>query len=131
MLISTKTKNEKIVLGLLSYTYFDGPPSIQEQKELIEYYRNKDDHDLYLYKDPESDNYVGIIGIERHSTEDINTVIIHRMAVIPSFRDEGIGYQMYCAIRSQYPDATIIGSMQTADLITYLTHRYNEDHSKD
>ena len=139
MLLRSKSKNEKIVLGLLSYTHEDGT-SNEEQRELLERYRQDETKEIYLYKDEESENYVGILAVEHNITETFNDVnepvvneniLIHRVAVIPSFRNEGVGFRMYTQLRDMLPHATIIGTTtnQTVELVSGWAKQYNERHT--
>ena len=50
MLISSKNKNEKIILGLLSYTYDDEKANLSEMSNLLESYRDDPNFDILLYK---------------------------------------------------------------------------------
>lgn len=136
MLISSKTKNGKIILGLLSYTYEDGKATMEEMENLLESYRENPNFDILLYKEDESENFIGLICIERNvSPSDDSekpssmTIIVHRIAVVPSFRDEGVGYRMYESLRSLYPNASVIGSMDTVDLLSKWLTKYNQNHS--
>lgn len=133
MLISSKTKNEKIILGLLSYTYEDGKASMEDMKHYLETYRQDPNLDILLYKDEDSENFIGLICIERNisaqakSDEQSLTIIVHRIAVVPSFRDEGVGYKIYESLRKQYPNAAVIGAMNTVDLLSKWSMQYNQN----
>lgn len=134
MLISSKNKNEKIVLGLLSYTYTEGNAAMTDMLSLIETYRNDPNLDILLYKDESNDNFIGLLCIEINTataeTEDSSpstTIIINRISVVPSFRSEGIGYRMYEALRRKYPNASVIGAMNTVDLLLNWSKQYNEN----
>ena len=72
MLISSKNKNEKIILGLLSYTYDDEKANLSEMSNLLESYREDPNFDILLYKNDESDNFIGLIFIEKNTLESQN-----------------------------------------------------------
>lgn len=135
MLINSTEKNEKIVLGLLSYTYTDETPSIEDLKKTLKQYREDPHTMLYLYKDDVTDNYVGIVIVEVVSSQAAEdqtfdkTVNVIRLAVMPSFRNEGVGYRMYCELKRLYSDATIIGTMNTVDVIMDWSRKYNAEHA--
>ena len=140
MLIRSKNKNEKIVLGLLSYTYDDNVKT-ETLKELLENYRNDDNCEVYLYKDESSGNYVGVMAVEHNqssvttSNEEISVrenIMIQRVAVIPSFRNEGIGFTLYHDLRQLHPNATIIGTTtnKTIDLFSNWAQKFNDTQSK-
>ncbi|MFL2142839.1 GNAT family N-acetyltransferase [Ruoffia sp. FAM 20857] len=133
MLISSKNKNGKIILGLLSYTYDDEKANLSEMSSLLESYREDPNFDILLYKNDESENFIGLICIEKNTLESQNedtpsstTIIVHRIAVVPSFRDEGIGYKMYELLRKQHPNATVIGAMNTVDILAKWSTKYNQ-----
>lgn len=133
MLISSKTKNEKIILGLLSYTYDEGKASLAEMTNLLESYREDPNFDILLYKSDDSDNFIGLICIENNTLESpgentpsSTTIIVHRIAIVPSFRDEGVGYKMYELLRKQNPNATVIGAMNTVDILAKWSTKYNQ-----
>ncbi|XJS11576.1 GNAT family N-acetyltransferase [Aerococcaceae bacterium WGS1372] len=135
MLISSKTKNGKIILGLLSYTFEGGNASMEDLEKLLENYRENPNFDILLFKDEESENFIGLICIELNTSpsDDLDkpsstTIIVHRIAVVPSFRDEGVGYRMYESLRQLYPNASVIGSMDTVELLSKWLTRYNQNH---
>lgn len=133
MFASSKNKNEKIVLGLLSYTYDDESLSIEDQRELLENYRDNDNVQILLYKEDDSDNYIGLCVIEEseiRSEDTTPTITLQRVAVLPSFRNEGIGYDMYCELRKMYPQAQMLGSMQTSDLVGKWANRYESEQTE-
>ncbi|MBG9979837.1 hypothetical protein HZY91_01080 [Facklamia sp. DSM 111018] len=138
MLLSSTNKNEKIVLGLLCLTCKDDD-TMTEASEILDYYRNHEDMELFLYKDPDTDNYVGLMGIEhrRYVTEneklsepnEIETILVNRISVIPSFLDEGVEYEMYKELRILFPNAQIVGVIQnhTQDLIAELAAEFRAE----
>lgn len=129
MFVSSKQKNEKIVLGLLSYTYGD-TLSIEEQRQLLEQYRDNDHAQILLYKKEGTDNYIGLCVIEEshiNNNDTVATITLQRIAILPSFRNEGIGYDMYCELRTMYPQAQMLGSMQTSDLVANWANRYESE----
>lgn len=130
MLVSSKNKNEKVVLGLLSYTYGNQNLTIEEQQQIIIDYRDDDQYELYLYEDTSTENFVGILAVELiKSNKDenvIETVSIHKVAVVPSFRGEGIGLEMYKELKKKHPNASIIGTMDTVDLVTKWSKEYSK-----
>ena len=131
MLINSTDKNEKIVIGLLSYTFTDTTPSIEEIKEIIDEYRLSEHKKIYLYKDADTDNFIGLLAVEMVTNDEQLepvTINVERLALIPSFREDGYGYQMFEALKEKYPNSTIIGTMGTVDLITEWTRQYNQDY---
>lgn len=129
MLIQSKNKNEKIVLGLLSYT-FDGEVSSSKQRALLEEYRESDEVEIYLFKENETDNFIGVMVIEisKLNTQAlVSAITIEKIALIPSYRDEGVGYQMYVELRELYPNASIQGSILMSEIVKNWSIKYREN----
>lgn len=132
MLINSTDKNDKIVIGLLSYTYSEDVPSIDQIKKLIEEYRANPDQHIFLYKEDYGDNYIGLIAVGMSRSEDQAdpnlTINVQRVAVVPSFRNEGVGYRMFESLKDRYPNSPIIGTMDNVDLVLKWTNQYNQKH---
>ncbi|MGY4104138.1 GNAT family N-acetyltransferase [Ignavigranum ruoffiae] len=132
MLINSTDKNDKIVIGLLSYTYSEDVPSIDQIKKLIEEYRANPDQHIFLYKEDDGDNYIGLIAVGMSRSEDQAdsnlTINVQRVAVVPSFRNEGVGYRMFESLKDRYPNSPIIGTMDNVDLVLKWTNQYNQKH---
>ena len=133
MLLSSTNKNEKVVLGLLSLNIKNTETDLTAS-EILENYRQSEDFELYLYKDPETDNFVGLLGAEHRfaNQEDgkvQETILINRISVIPSFEDEAIDYQMYKSLKMMYPKAQISGAIQyhTLDQVASFAARYQAE----
>lgn len=129
MLIASKNKNEKIVLGLLSYTYEENL-SPQELKEKMEAYREEDQVEIYLYRQQEGDNYVGVMVVETLPSIENSTrprLSIERVGIIPSFRHEGNGYEMYLKLREKFPNAIIQGNLLMSEIVKDWTLRYRHE----
>lgn len=128
MLIESKFKNEKIVQGLLSYATSELQLSISDLTALIEDYRRDDHAELYLYKLEENDNFIGIVGIDKHfnheESSELESIHLHHFALIPSFRNEGVGYQMFRELKALYPNAALLGSLNTSDIIVKFSEKF-------
>lgn len=128
MLISSKNKKEKIVWGLLSYT-FEEEQTAQEQQVIIESYRDNDDFEIYLYKETDNDNYIGAMVVEVHEGETVginSTIMIHRVGILPTFREEGYGYKMFVELKQLYPNALIQGSLTMSEIVKNWAIKYRE-----
>ena len=125
LLVQSTYKNEKIVLGLLSYT--EENVSMDELRELLEEYRESDKRELWLYKEEENDNFIGIVGLEYLVEDDMETLRIERIALIPSFRSEGVGYQMYAELHKLYPNAELNASLITSELVVKWAEKYHKE----
>ena len=64
MLIKSKNKNEKIILGLLSYTLEEGQHQTDLLQSILETYRQSDSKEIYLYREQDQDNFIGLVGVE-------------------------------------------------------------------
>lgn len=122
MLIPSKNKHEKIVLGLLSYVSSD--LTIDQIKEIIEDYRRKEDAEIYLYYDEETENFIGLLAVTHHYSDDghettAKNITIDKIALIPSFRSEGFGFRMYQELKAHYPGIPILGTLKTVDIINH------------
>lgn len=84
-------------MGFLSY--IPGEKMVRKLQETIQQYLQDKDWQLFLYK--EMEDYIGLIGIELD--EDNRTYTIQHISVNPSFRGEGIGYEMVKEVKSIYP----------------------------
>ncbi|MCZ0717663.1 reductase [Aerococcus kribbianus] len=120
MLVPFTSNNEKVVMGLLSY--------IEEFKdyELLteEIQKIKDGkRHLYLWKDEETDNMVGLIGFDLDSDDD--TIVIRYLSLNPSFREEGLSYDLLTGVRNEFPTFTITGSIKMAPLLNKWAHKRN------
>lgn len=131
MLTHSKTKNEKVVLGLLSYTYTESSPNNEEQKAYLDNIRDNKNMDILLYKEEVDNNNIGIVVIEKIFNDEEtlvpDSIIIHRVGIMPSFRDEGRGYEMFREIKAMFPNSTIIAGVSTMDLIANWSARYLEN----
>ncbi len=131
MLTNSKTKNEKIVLGLLSYTYTDSNPNTEEQQLYLDSIRDNENMDILLYKEESGDNNIGVMVIEKVFNEEESkipdAIMIHRIGIMPSFRDEGHGYQMFCELKTLYPNSSIIAGVATMDVVAHWSAKYLEN----
>ena len=131
MLTHSKTKNEKVVLGLLSYTYTESSPNNEEQKAYLDNIRDNKNMDILLYKEEVDNNNTGIVVIEKifkdEETLVPDSILIHRVGIMPSFRDEGRGYEMFREIKAMFPNSTIIAGVSTMDLIANWSAKYLEN----
>lgn len=120
MLVPFKSDYEKITMGLLSYV-----PDLKDTTHLmgeINWYKQKNSRHLYLWKSKETEDMCGVIGLE----EEEDLVILRHIAVNPSYRQEGIAYEMIEAISDQYKNKSIVGTIETGKLVTKWQKRRDE-----
>lgn len=149
MLLKSTNRNEKIVLGLLSLIHL-ADDEMTRPMELLKMYQDNENYEIYLFRDQDSQNFVGLLAAEHRfdqvdaSQEDLEmngganeksarqevkeTIIINHLSVIPSFEDEGVELKMYKELRLLYPNANIMGSLRyhTHDLVSGLATAYDE-----
>jgi len=112
MLVRYKADYQKITMGLLSYV-----PDLKDTGRLtkeMDWYSQEENRQLFLWKSEETGDLAGVIGIE----EDEEIVLLRHIAVNPSYREEGMAYRMLNALRSLYASKRIVGTLETASIIT-------------
>jgi len=112
MLIRYKADYQKITMGLLSYM-----PDLKETSRLtkeMEWYDQEENRQLFLWKSEETGDLAGVIGIE----EDEEIVLLRHIAVNPSYREEGMAYNMLNALSKLYTSKRIVGTIETASIVT-------------
>ncbi|AXY25854.1 hypothetical protein CL176_07495 [Suicoccus acidiformans] len=129
MLVSSKNKHEKIVLGLLSYTYDEEVPSTEVLKQDLTAYQESQTTQILLYKPEGADNFIGLIILDKEDGEDLpqSTLYLQKYVLLPSFRDEESAYEMFKALKAYYPEAKILSNMQLSDHLAGWTQRYEKD----
>jgi len=119
MLVEYKSDYEKITMGLLSL--------ISDFKEMnrltkeLEWYQQEDNRHLYLWKSEETGDLCGVIGLE----ED-DLILLRHIAINPSYRDEGLAYEMIEAVSNRFENKNIVGTIETGKLVTKWQKRRNE-----
>lgn len=112
MLISYNQNYEKIAMGLLSYiTDFKNMERLRSE---MESYVTEENRKLYLWRSQDSDNIVAIIGIEWSDS----VVLVRDVSVNPSFRNEGLIYQILDRLQILYPEHAINGTLETTVFVS-------------
>lgn len=109
MLLKYKKANNKVARGLLSYTTVHHKAGALQR--IIQNYEEHPDWQLYLWK--EHDDFLGIIGIELEE----HTFTVHHAAVIPSYRNEGIGHKMVEEVQRLQEPLAMCSSPQTKEFL--------------
>ena len=107
-------------MGLLSY--IADFKSVNRLQDEMESYIHSEDKRLFLWKDTETDNIVGVIGLEYNDV----VVLVRHVAINPSFRNEGITYRVLNKLQDYFPDHAINGTLETAPLIAKWAQKMNE-----
>ncbi|EKU94234.1 Uncharacterised protein [Alloiococcus otitis] len=121
MLTAFKSDYEKIAMGLLSY--IDDLKVTSRLKEEMDLYTDEDNRQLFLWKSDETDDFCGVIGIE----ENDDLILVRHIAVNPSYRNEGIAYQMIDAVAEKYDVQTMMSTLETSDLVTKWQKKKNAE----
>lgn len=111
MLIQYNEDYKKIAMGLLSYV-----PDLKEPariEEELEWYEAEESRQLYLWKSSETGNLIGLVGIE---VTDI--VLLRHITIDPSYRNEGLSYQILDALQNRFEGQTIVSTLETASVIS-------------
>ncbi|KAA9300918.1 MULTISPECIES: hypothetical protein [Aerococcus] len=120
-------KYKKVAMGLLSYIprFKDYDEMSKEIAKVESGYRS-----LYLYKDPSSDNYHALIAFD----EDLESqsIILRYVAVMPSFRGEGLVSRMITEVSELFPQRNFSASIEMSDFFKKWNlemRQANADHS--
>ncbi|WP_407371310.1 GNAT family N-acetyltransferase [Carnobacterium sp.] len=112
MLVKFRNSQNKMALGLLSLMLKEH--DAKQLQQLMQLYEQNPDMEMYFWK--EEEKYIGIIGIEVQEKE----FIIKHLAVLPSFRGEGIGRAMVSEIQKKYSDLTMNATEETEAFVQSL-----------
>lgn len=111
MLIQYNEDYKKIVMGLLSYVPdLKDPARIEEE---LEWYMAEDNRQIFLWRSEETGNLIGLAGIE---VDDL--VLLRHISIDPSYRNEGISYEMLDALQVRFNDKNIVSTLETASIIS-------------
>lgn len=111
MLVRYRKDYEKIAMGLLSLV-----PELHDDnrftKELEAAFAA--DLPIYLWKDQEDNHFIAIIILE----EGDQYILLRQISFTPSERSGRNVYALLDAIREQYPQKRLMGTLKTQPLIT-------------
>lgn len=112
MLVAYKPDYQKITMGLLSLI-----PDFKETQYLtaeMDRYLKEEHRHLFIWRSEETKDMVGVIGVE----EEQGLLLLRHIALNPSYRDEGITYEMLNALSETFPNNRIMGTIETASLVS-------------
>lgn len=109
MLVKYKKSNNKVAMGLMSFTATQH--KVDTLQLIIRQYEEDPNWQLYLWK--ENEGFVGLIGVELNEY----TFTVHHASVIPSYRNEGIGHKMVDKIQQLHEPLAMCSSYQTKDFL--------------
>lgn len=125
MLQTYKKDYKKITMGLLSL--MPDLKDIQRLNEELEWYNERDNRKLYLWRSEETDDFIGVIGVE--VSEEI--VLLRHISINPSFRNEGISFEILDALEALYPREKVVGTLETAGVITKWKKQIGKEQTKE
>ena len=111
MLLDYKNDYEKISMGLLSFV-----PDLKDVSRLqdeMDWYQSKEDRKLYLWKSEDTQDIVGVIGVEIGN----DMILLRHISINPSYRNEGISYKMLEALEHRFLQKKIMGTLETSALV--------------
>ena len=126
MLVPYIGRYEKIVMGLLSYI-----PEFKEFSELKEEMDkiNQQERKIYLWKEADSDNIIGLVGFDQH--DDTDTLVVRYLSINPSFREEGLTYDLLTALKNEFPVYSLTGVISLSTILSKWTKRRQEELDKE
>lgn len=126
MLVPYIGRYEKIVMGLLSYI-----PEFKEFSELKEEMDkiNQQERKIYLWKEADSDNVIGLVGFDQH--DDTDTLVVRYLSINPSFREEGLTYDLLTALKKEFPVYSLTGVISLSTILSKWTKRRQEELDKE
>jgi len=126
MLVPYIGRYEKIVMGLLSYI-----PEFKEFSELKEEMDkiNQQERKIFLWKEANSDNIIGLVGFDQH--DDTDTLVVRYLSINPSFREEGLTYDLLTALKKEFPVYSLTGVISLSTILSKWTKRRQEELDKE
>ncbi|MFW3504668.1 GNAT family N-acetyltransferase [Aerococcus viridans] len=126
MLVPYIGRYEKIVMGLLSYI-----PEFKEFSELKEEMDkiNQEERKIYLWKEADSDNIIGLVGFDQY--DDTDTLVVRYLSINPSFREEGLTYDLLTALKKEFPVYSLTGVISLSTILSKWTKRRQEELDKE
>lgn len=115
MLVACKKDYKKIAMGLLSFV--PDLKDIQRLKDEMDWYDREENRKLYLWSSEETSDFIGIIGIETSGEEEEGMVLLRHISINPSYRNEGISFEMLNALEKLYPEKKIISTLETGQIV--------------
>lgn len=113
MLVRCLEDQLKIAMGLLSF--ISDFKDFDRLNQLCDSYQKSADRALYLWKDEETDNFIGVVGVE--FTDD--DVLVRHIAVNPSFRHEGIAHKMLDAVHHINQKKSLMGTLELTSILAH------------
>ncbi|WP_159721897.1 GNAT family N-acetyltransferase [Enterococcus sp. CSURQ0835] len=111
MLAEYRSNQRKIAMGLLSFHR-----NLKDQQHLlkeIDTYEQNEQFQLYCYYCEGNENVQGVIGVELTA----EGIVVHDISLNPSYRGEGLGFEMLNELQALYPEQTIYPTKMTETFI--------------
>lgn len=112
MLIPYRKEQQKIAVGLLSF--HDKMEKYHSLLNEIDMYEQEERLTLLFWTPEQGANIQGLLGIENVSTTQL---ILHDISLNPSFRGEGLGFQLLDELKENYRDIEIMGTSATKEYL--------------
>ncbi|GEK04872.1 N-acetyltransferase [Schleiferilactobacillus harbinensis] len=111
MLVKYKNDYEKIAMGLLSFVP-DLKPLDHLQTEMA-LYQNDPEYLLYLWRPADSQDFAGVVGIQR--SQDI--ILVRHISLMPSERGSHQTFMIFDELAKLYPHQKLMGTFETTPLL--------------
>ncbi|WP_086347494.1 GNAT family N-acetyltransferase [Candidatus Enterococcus clewellii] len=112
MLIPYRKEQQKIAVGLLSF--HDKMEKYHSLLNEIDMYEQEERLTLFFWVPAQGENIQGLLGVE-YITE--TQLILHDISLNPSYRGEGLGFQLLDELRDSYSEVEIIGTSATKEYL--------------
>lgn len=124
MLVKYNKNQKKIAMGLMSFHKNKKLKEYENLLKSVDWYEEHEGWKLYFWKPDDSDKVQGIIGGEWK--KDDGEFIVYDLALNPSMRGEGYGFNMLNDLQKQYPDTVLVGTKITKDFIETWKHAMSQ-----
>lgn len=112
MLTKYKRDYAKIAMGFLSFV-----PDLKDIDHLtteLKLYTEDNTHELYLYREDTTGDFEGVVGIELGA----DFVMVRHLSLAPAVRDLATQFAILAELKRLYPEAKLMGTMETAALVS-------------
>ncbi|MBP1045627.1 GNAT family N-acetyltransferase [Enterococcus sp. BWM-S5] len=112
MLIPYRKEHQKIAVGLLSF--HDKMEKYHSLLNEIGMYEQKESLALFFWLPEQGANIQGLLGIEYVGS---SRLILHDISLNPSYRGEGLGFQLLDELKAKHDEFEIVGTSATKEYL--------------
>ncbi|WP_057893616.1 hypothetical protein [Lacticaseibacillus brantae] len=111
MLVKYKRDYQKIAMGFLSF--LPDLDNLSNLKTELNLYTEDNDHALFMYREAPTADFSGVVGIEASG----DSILVRHLSFSPSVRSRATEFQALDDLKQLYPEATLMGTLETAHLV--------------